>query len=183
MGENGADSAKEDAKIKAERPVLDVVNIKGAALFKGDVAAAETGLDGEQERAVAVVFQLAGDEGAGTDEGDVALPDVEELGEFVKRGDAEEVAELGDAGVVRELVAVFAVAFDEFGFAHFGEGFFGGETAIFGFHRAELVDFDAAVVAGEAGVGVDGGGAGVGELLEQPDDGHGEGGEDETGAS
>ena len=56
MGENGADGAKKDPEIKAERPVLDVINIKGAALFKGDVAAAgdlgetgETGLDGEQE--------------------------------------------------------------------------------------------------------------------------------------
>ena len=166
---------------------MDIVDVEGAAFFERDVAAAgdlgetgEAGFDGEEERAVAIVLQFAWDESAGADEGDVAFPDVEELGEFVKRGNAEEVAELGDAGIVRELVAVFAVALDEFGLAHFGEGFFGGEAAVFGFHGTEFVDFDAAVVAGEADVGIDGGGMGVGEFLEQPDDGHGNGGEDEA---
>ena len=116
--------------------------------------------------------ELAGDEGARADEGDVAFQDVEKLREFVEGGGAEEAAELRDTWVVRDHVAIRTVFLDEVRFAHFLEGLFGGDAAIFGLHGAELVNREAAVEAGEAGLGVDGGGGGVGELLDDPDDGH-----------
>ncbi len=59
---------------------MDVIEVKGAALFEADVAAtrdlsetSEAGFDREEEGAVAVMAEFAGDEGAGADERDVAF--------------------------------------------------------------------------------------------------------------
>lgn len=40
VGQNCPDCAEHNAKIKAERPVLNVVKVEGAAFIKTDVAAA-----------------------------------------------------------------------------------------------------------------------------------------------
>lgn len=91
--QDGADSAEHDAEIKPNRPILDVIEVESAAFFEGDAAAAgdlsEAGharLNGKEERAVAVAAELAGDEGAGADERDVAADNVEELRELVEGG-------------------------------------------------------------------------------------------------
>ena len=90
-GEDGEDGAGEDAKVEPEGPVLDVIEVEGAAFFEADVAAAgdlgeagEAGFDGEEKGAVAIMAELARDEGAGADEGDITFDDVEELGELVE---------------------------------------------------------------------------------------------------
>ena len=76
-GEDGEGGAGEDAEIEPEGPILDVIEVEGAALFEADITAAgdlgeagEAGFKGETEGAVAVMAEFAGDEGAGADEGD-----------------------------------------------------------------------------------------------------------------
>lgn len=155
MSDDRPDGAENDAKVEAEGPVLDVVNVEGAAFFKADVAAAgdlgeasEAGFDGEKERAVAVMMEFAGDEGARPDERNVSLQDVEKLREFVERRGAEETPEIGDTGVFVDHVAIVTVFFDEARLADFLESFLRRKAAEFGLHGAEFIDFDAAIVAG-----------------------------------
>lgn len=89
------------------------------------------------------------------------------------------MAKLRDPGIVFDHVTAFAVFLNQTGLTHFTKGFFGRESGVFGFHGAEFVDFETAVIAREASTGVDGGGAGAGEFLDDPDNRHREGGEDE----
>ncbi len=89
------------------------------------------------------------------------------------------MTKLRDTRIVFDHVTTFAVLLNKTRLAHFTKGFFGRESGVFGFHGAEFVDFETAVIAREASAGVNGGGAGAGEFLDDPDNRHREGGEDE----
>lgn len=176
MSDDRPDGAENDAKVEAKGPVLDVINVEGATLFEADIAAtrdlgeaSEAGFDSEEKGAVAVMMELARDEGARPDERNITLQDVKKLGEFVERRGAEKTSEFSDAGVFVDHVAIVTVFFDEAWLADFLESFLGGKATEFGLHGAELIDFDAAIVAGQAGVGVENWGARVHELLDDID--------------
>ena len=176
---NDADGPEQNLEVEEERPVLDIVEVDGAALGEGDVAPAgdlgetgKTGFDRQEETTVAVVAKLAWNEGAGTDEGDVATDDIEKLGEFVEGGAAEEGAELGDARVVLQIITVFAVFLNQFGLVHLNKSLFGGKAGKFGLHGAEFVNLEFVVVASETDFGVEGAVAGVGKFHQKENDGH-----------
>ena len=178
------DGFKENLEVERNGPVADVVNIEGAAFFEGDVAATgnlskagEAGFNGEDKRAVAIVAQFVGEQSAGADERDVAFKNVEKLRQFVERSFADKMADFGDAGVIFNLVAIFAVFF---GFAHFNEGLFGSEARIFGFHRTEFIAFKTAIILGKAFVGVNGGSFRVAKFDDEPDDSHRDGADNDA---
>ncbi len=103
--------------------------------------------------------------------------------EFVEGGSAKEATELRDAGVIRDHVAIGTVFFNKVGFTHFLEGFFGRDATIFGLHGTEFIDSETAVEAREAGFGVDRRSRGVSEFLDEPDDAHGDEGDDKEDAT
>ncbi len=101
---------------------------------------------------VLVVLDDLGQLGARSDEAHLAREDVEELGELIQAGFAQEAAEFGDAGVVLDLVAEFAVLVAE-------------ELELLAvgieLHGAELVDGEGCAAAADAGLLEDGGSGGV----------------------
>ena len=82
------------------------------------------------------------------------------------------MADAGNAGVIREVVAIFAIFFNELGVAHFFEGFFGRQAGELWFHGAEFVNLEFAVVLRETLFGVDGGVAEIGEFDDEPNKEH-----------
>lgn len=70
------------------------------------------------------------------------------------------------------MVATVAVFLDEIRLPHFGKGFLRGDATIFGAHGTEFVNFEATIITGEARLGINGGGVGVGDFLGEIDEGH-----------
>ena len=129
--ENGGDRTKEDLDIEPEGPVIDIFEIESNPIGKvfqfvaardlpeaghswGDTESAALGVGGHGEGFI-------GGEGAGSDETHLAEKDVEELGEFIEGGEAEEVADFGDPRIFfdfKDWATHFVKGF-KFGVLHF----------------------------------------------------------------
>lgn len=165
---------------------MDVINVKGATFVKSDITASgdlseagQAGFHREQHRSITVVAELTRHEGAWSDERYITLYDIYELGQFIERGCTEHAPELRHAGIIVDLVTVFAIFFNEVRFAHFFEGFFGHHAAIFGLHGTEFVDFYVTIITRETGAGINRGGFWIGKFFENPNDTHRKRGEEE----
>ena len=128
MFEDDGDGAPDEDDVEPDVPVADVPGVHLDAFVVGRIAAAaglphagDTGADHVEVFDVRAVFWDFGlDDGARADEAHFPFEDVEELGQFVEAGLAQEGAALGDARVVLQLefpfpfFAGFWVMFEEF---------------------------------------------------------------------
>lgn len=160
QAEQDAEGAEEDGAFAAQGEVaegfkvdghfggedffdVDAVGVGGGSEEAVLVFVAEAGFGAEAGREEeggphfgTVVFDVAGNFGAGADEGHVAAEDVPELGDFIEAKAAEAAADAGDAPVVAGGdEAAFAIGMDA--------------------HAAEFVDLEGATALGEAGLGVE----------------------------
>lgn len=110
------DGAQDDLEIKREGPVAEVVEIKldaafhlfdGVCFATGTIDLGEAGNAGANFVAdhvaldeLAVLLVVRYGVRAGADDAHAALEHVDELGEFVQRGSAQDGANTGDAGIV-----------------------------------------------------------------------------------
>ena len=88
------------------------------------------------------------------------------------------MTDFSDTRVFWKGIAVFTIFFNQFGTTHFSEGFFGRHARVGGFHGAEFIDFELAVVLREAIFGVDGRVFDVGKLDGKPNKKHRNEGDD-----
>jgi hypothetical protein len=173
-GEEGEEGEEDDAEVEAQGPVADVEHIVLEAFSEGGLSAEAVDLCPSGESGLGVVSEhVSWDVGAETfdefrafrawtDEGHLAEEDVEELGEFVEAGFAEESSDGGGSRVV--------------------VGGPDGAGVIFGVwdHGSEFEDADAAAANAGADLGVEDG-AIAGEFDEEGDKEHGESEEDGCG--
>ena len=134
MFEDDGDGAPDEDDVEPDVPVADVPGVHLDAFVVGRVAAAaglpharDAGADHVEVFDVRTVFGDFGlDDGPRADEAHFPFEDVEELGQFVEAGLAQEGAALGDARVVLQLefpfpfFAGFRVACEEFFQFHVG---------------------------------------------------------------
>jgi len=141
----------QDLEVESQGPVVDVFAVQADDFFEvGDVGAAaclphagDAGFHGQAAFVVvAVLLEFGRCRGSCADQGHVSLQDVEELGEFVQRGFADEFSYFCDAGVVLHLEheAVHLVLLHQLGFAGF----------CVLVHGAELVHLELAAVLADA---------------------------------
>ena len=148
---------EEDLEVVEETPVVSVVAIQLNAFGVGGLAAAghlpQAGDAGLYEAVVgevgAVLFDFGGDDGAWADEAHAAGEDVPELGEFIERSTAEEVADAGNAGIVLELMCLTPLGA---GFRVSGEIIFEDLAGVDG-HGAELPHGEEGTVTADAAMG------------------------------
>ena len=128
MFEDDGDGAPDEDDVEPDVPVADVPSVHLDAFFIGRVAAAaglphacDARADHVEIFDVRAVFgDFVLDDGPRADEAHFPFEDVEELGQFVEAGLAQEGAALGDARVVLQFefrfpfFAGFRVAFEEF---------------------------------------------------------------------
>lgn len=164
FAEDLEEGGQEDFHVEPEGSLLDITDVEFEFFFDGEVGTAgdlgqsgDAGLDFEAAFLSGVPFgDLGHVEGARADEGHLAKEDVEELGEFVEGGFAEEAADFGQARILAGLWA-------------------GAEGVGVGAHGAELVEGEGLAAAAGTLLAEDGGAGGI-EADKDGEDEH-EGGE------
>jgi sugar O-acyltransferase (sialic acid O-acetyltransferase NeuD family) len=104
-GHDLPDRLEEDLQVQEQAPVVDVLDVEGEFLLPGQgIAPADLGQTGDPGLHLVaagllgrVAVEVAHEQRAGPHERHVALQDVQERGELVDAGGAEEAAERGDA--------------------------------------------------------------------------------------
>lgn len=153
--EHRGDGLEQNCDVAGDGPVLDVGDVGKFGLLLREVTtpgdlprAGDAGLDeqaGGVERRVLVHFVLA--LWAGADHRHIALEDVEELGDLVNRGLADEMPDLCDARVFLELERGAEL--------HAGLGRHGGIHLVgVDTHGTELVHGERAAIHADARLGV-----------------------------
>lgn len=112
--------------------------------------AGDAGLDLVIQLQSAVHLQLPGHQRPGADDGHIALEDVDELGHLVQAGLAQQVAHLGDAGVVLEFLVFLPLLGVGRVLQHFLQNLPGVPD-----HGAEFDELEGLAVQAHPGLGVE----------------------------